>query len=99
VKKLRFSIEKRLENRCKNNVKKLGGKYTKSDSRYSSGKLDRLVIMPHAWPWFVEFKDAGKDFSPLQKIEAAELRALGQKVRLINSDDSLNKFLDEIQPL
>lgn len=89
--------EKLIEKKLREEVKKLGGLALKFSSPYHRGVPDRIVLMPGGCASFVEIKTTGKKPKLLQEKAIAELRAMGFKAEVIDSQEGLNKFLEEIK--
>lgn len=90
------TVEKKLEKRLYNEVKKAGGKALKFFSYTFTGMPDRIVLMPAGRIYFVELKSTGKERSPRQKTVHKMLTDLGFKVYTIDTPEKLDSFLDEI---
>lgn len=88
-----MSIEKQLERKLTEAVRKAGGKAIKLTSPSLRGVTDRLVLLPGGRTFFVELKDAGKNLDPLQAVFKKDIEALGFTHILINSFESLNSFI------
>lgn len=95
-KKTEIMNEKLIERKLRESVKKLGGLALKFSSPYHRGMPDRIILMPENRIAFAELKTTGKKPTELQKKAIAELRALGFKAEVIDSQEGLNKFLEEI---
>lgn len=96
LKKTEIMNEKLIERKLRESVKKLGGLALKFSSPYHRGMPDRIVLMPGNRIAFAELKTTGKKPTELQKKAIAELRAMGFKAEVIDSQEGLNKFLEEI---
>ena len=96
LKKTEIMNEKLIERKLRESVKKLGGLALKFSSPYHRGMPDRIVLMPGNRIAFAELKTIGKKPTELQKKAIAELRAMGFKAEVIDSQEGLNKFLEEI---
>ncbi len=88
--------EQRLERRLKQEIERRGGQALKFVSPGHRGVPDRIVLMPGGRLWFVEMKATGKHLRPLQARRARELGALGFQVRLVSTDEELDRFLLEV---
>ena len=66
-------------------VKAMGGISYKFTSPGRVGVPDRIVVLPGARLVFVELKAPGKKPAPHQLREHARLRAVGQRVEVIDS--------------
>ena len=88
--------EKVFERSLRQKVKKLGGSAIKFASPFYTGMPDRIVFMPGGRIWFAEIKSPGQQLSPRQRIVSGELAKLGHEVHVINSQESLDQFLNTI---
>ena len=88
--------EKLLETNLRNGAKKRGGWAVKFWPLSLAGFPDRFVLMPGAKTYFVEMKTTGKKPSPIQRIMHAKLLKLGFKVWVIDTQEILNDFFNEI---
>ncbi|HEX8314492.1 MAG TPA: VRR-NUC domain-containing protein [Flavisolibacter sp.] len=88
--------EKLIEKKFKNGVKKKGGLAVKFTSPFFTGMPDRLVLMPGRIVHWAELKTTGKELSPRQKVVRKMLTALGFPVWVIDGEETLNEFLNEI---
>jgi len=61
------------------------------------GLPDRIILMHGGRIWFVELKSTGKKPQPLQVWWKKRLEALGFPWRLIDDEESLSKFIQELQ--
>lgn len=89
--------EKLIEKKIREGVKKLGGQAIKLVSPSFTGLPDRLVLMPGGRTWFVEIKSTGKKPSPRQKVVIEWLRKLGFTVFIIDTQEGIDNFFNEIQ--
>lgn len=87
--------ESQLERRLKREVKKLGGKALKFESPGMSGVPDRIVLLPEGRLIFVEMKAPGERLRPLQEKRKRELEALGFQVEVIDSEQAIERFIEE----
>lgn len=90
--------EKLLESKLRREVKKAGGLAIKFVSPGHAGVYDRIVLMPGGKIWFVELKSTGEDLSPLQKIFKKQMNHLNFRNLMIDTDEKLTAFLDQIRP-
>lgn len=90
-------MEKLFERKLRETVSRLGGLAIKLYSPSFTGLPDRLVLMPGGRLWFVELKSPGKKQTPRQLIVAEIFRRLGFVILVIDSDITLNQFLNEIR--
>jgi len=88
--------EKTLEKKLREKVARLGGLAVKLIASSFTGLPDRLVLIPGGRIWFVELKSGGKKPSPRQEIVIALLRRLGFTVWIVDSEEKLKQFFDEI---
>ena len=88
--------EKVLERNLNKEVEALGGWSIKILSNFISGLPDRLVLL-NGRAYFVEVKSKGKKPSPIQRIVHKKLEALGFPVRVIDTTEKLNNFINEIK--
>ena len=88
--------ESTIENRLKRGVEALGGLFEKFTSPGRRSVPDRLVSLPGGRIVFVELKAPGKEPTALQAKDHARRRALGFDVRVINTVEKVEEFLEEI---
>ena len=89
--------EKDIEEYLRLGVKKLGGVAFKFTSPGNSGVPDRLIVMPENRIYFVELKRPGGKTSPLQNRQISRLKDLGCRVLVVDSKESAERFLNDIQ--
>ena len=89
-------LEKSIEKKFSVQVKKRGGIAVKFVSPSFAGMPDRLCLMPDGKIGFVEVKAPGEEPRPLQLARHRLLRKLGFKVFVLDSDDQIDKIIDEI---
>lgn len=89
--------EKDIEEYLRLGVKKLGGVAFKFTSPGNSGVPDRLIVMPENRIYFVELKRPGGRTSPLQNRQISRLKDLGCRVLVVDSKESAERFLNDIQ--
>ena len=90
--------ESTLERRLVREVERIGGLAPKWVSPGNRGVPDRLVILPGGRTVYVEMKAPGKPLQPLQEKWARKLRKLGHDVYKIDSDEGINRFIQEVMP-
>jgi len=90
--------ESKLEKRLVSEVKRIGGRAPKWTSPGNRGVPDRLVILPGGRTIYVEMKAPGKPLEPLQVRWAKILRNMGHQVYKIDSNDDIDKFINEVMP-
>lgn len=89
--------EKLIERKLREGVKALGGLALKFSSPYHRGIPDRIVLMPGGRISFAEIKTTGKKPTLLQEKAITELRVMGFKAEVIDSQETLNNFLKEVK--
>ena len=89
-------LEKTIEKKLTDAVKKRGGLALKFVSPGMNGMPDRLVLMPDACMAFVEVKAPNKKPRPLQKARHKKLRELGFKVYILDDSEQIGGIIDEI---
>lgn len=87
--------ESTIEKRLKRGIEALGGLCEKFTSPGRRSVPDRLVSLPGGCIVFVELKAPGKEPTPLQEKDHARRRALGFDVRVINTVEKVDAFLEE----
>lgn len=90
--------EKHLEKKLKKEVKNLKGLALKFVSPGFNGVPDRLVLRAGR-AWFVEVKSPGKKPSILQLLVHGILLRVGFKVWIVDSEESLENFLNEVRSI
>ncbi|KXB21611.1 VRR-NUC domain-containing protein [Xylella fastidiosa] len=70
-----------------------GGQTYKVHCINRNGMPDRLVLLPNNVTLWVELKAPGRRCQPHQLREHARLRALGQRVVVVDSFDGVDKAL------
>lgn len=90
------SIEKKLEKKARLEIQKMGGELLKFRP-FQDGYPDRIALMPKGQVWFVEFKDRGKKPNKLQQYQIIKLTMMGYRVWVVESEDVLKKFLNEVR--
>lgn len=91
-------MEKDVEAYLRGKVKEKGGLALKWVSPGYDGVPDRMVLLPGGRLIFAELKDAGKKPRKKQRLRHAALRALGFKVFVPDSRDSVDQMLKEVMP-
>ena len=89
--------EKIIERKLAQSVKKANGLAIKFLPFAFTGFPDRIVLMPGARIWFVELKSTGQKLRPRQEVVIAWLRKLGFNVWVIDTQELLDNFLNEIR--
>lgn len=90
-------LEKLIEQKLVQAVKKMGGLCPKFVSPGFDGVPDRLVLLPHSKIAFVEMKAPNKKLRPLQVRRKRQLEQLGFLVYCIDNIGQIGGILDEIQ--
>ena len=88
--------EKRLEQKLREAVKRAGGLALKWVSPGVTGVPDRIIILPGGKVKLVEVKSTGKKQSARQVVMAGMLEKLGLPVAVIDSQETLTEFLNEL---
>ncbi|MGN7470358.1 VRR-NUC domain-containing protein [Brevibacillus sp. SAFN-007a] len=88
--------ESTLERRLVREVKAMGGLALKWTSPGNRGVPDRLVILPNGQTVYVEMKAPGKPLQPLQEKWARTLRGMGHRVYKLDSDEDIDRFIQEV---
>ncbi len=91
-----YLSESQLERKFYDSVKRIGGLPLKFISPGRAGVPDRIVLMPEGKIYFVELKKPNGKISMIQDYIFKNFAALGFKVHIINSVESLEKFLKVI---
>lgn len=89
-------LEKKIENKLKDRVKKIDGMALKFTSPGMAGMPDRLVLLPKGKAFFVELKAPGQDLRPIQIKRKEQLEDLGFKVYVIDSYEKIDLFLQDV---
>lgn len=87
--------EKDIESKLRDGIKKLGGIAYKFTSPGNNGVPDRIVMLPRGIIKFVELKRPGGKTSKIQDMQIARIKKLGFDVRVIDSKDGVNSFVEE----
>lgn len=92
--------EKTIEKKFRQAVTKMGGEAYKLVSPGNAGVPDRLVCLPGGIAVFVELKrPKGGKVSLLQRYQMAKLRNRGFAVRVINTEEQIDEFVNEFNPI
>ncbi|SHJ66351.1 PDDEXK family nuclease [Bacteroides stercorirosoris] len=86
-------MEKKVEKYLVVRVESLGGLCVKFPPLFFAGFPDRIVLLPGARIVFVELKDEGKKPTPLQVRVHKRLKALGFRVEVLDSKESIDEFI------
>lgn len=90
-------LEREIEKKLVDGVRKLGGRSYKFVSPGNDGVPDRIVVLPGISPVFVELKTETGRLSSLQNVQIKKLKDLGQDVRVLYGLEDVKRFLEEIQ--
>lgn len=88
-------LEKEIERKLREGVKRAGGLCLKWESPGYTGVPDRMILLPGGQILFVELKAPGKTERPRQKAVQTILRRLGFIV--YSSVDSVEKVQDIVR--
>ena len=91
-----YHSESQLERKLFERVKKMGGMCLKFVSPGRAGVPDRIILMPEGKIYFVEMKSPRGEINPIQEYVFEKFSRLGFKVHIINSDEAIKNFLQEI---
>lgn len=86
-------LEKMIEERLRDGVKRLGGVAFKFVSPGNDGVPDRLVCLPGGRIAFIELKAPGKKPTPLQVRQMERLRGLGFVAFVIDSVEAVDQYI------
>ena len=89
-------LEKEIERRMCEMVKKRGGLCYKFTSPNNPGVPDRIVITPAGEVWFVELKAEFGRMANIQRWQKSELEKRNAKVRVIRGWDAAKDFVNEV---
>lgn len=87
-------LEKQVERKLVEGVKRLGGRALKWVSPGTVGVPDRTVLLPGGRVVFVELKTETGRLSSAQKIQLAKLSSLGMDVRVLYGEKDVQVFLE-----
>ena len=88
--------EKVLEVELRERCKALGWMCIKLTSQYQRGLPDRLILMPGGRVCFAEIKTTGKKPTALQRVTHERLRALGYRVEVVDTSESLDNLIVDL---
>ena len=88
--------EKVLEAELRERCKTLGWMCIKLTSQYQRGLPDRLILMPGGRVCFAEIKTTGKKPTALQRVTHERLRALGYRVEVVDTTESLDNLIVDL---
>lgn len=89
-------LEKELEKKFTEAVKKCGGIAFKFVSPGNAGVPDRLAILPGGHIGFVELKREGEKPTPLQRRQQKRLKELGCFVTVVDHAGDILRVLEQI---
>lgn len=89
-------LEKELERKFVNILRKRGCIVYKFVSPGNAGVPDRLVVTPKGTVHFAELKQKGKLLRPLQVMQAKRLAKNHVKVHLVDSLEAIQTFIEEV---
>lgn len=89
-------LEKDIERRLRELIKKLGGASYKFVSPNNPGVPDRIILAPGGKVWFVELKTETGRLTKLQAAKIAELEKQGANVRVMYGWEAAKSFAEEI---
>lgn len=87
-------LEKTIEQKVCDYAKKHGALCYKFTSMGKRSVPDRLVILPGGLVFFIEFKMAGKQPTPSQRVEITRLQQQGVSVYVIDSIEAGKRAVD-----
>lgn len=85
--------EKVLERKLVKWIKDIGGMSVKLKADYFAGLPDRMNLIPSGRIFFCELKTTGQKPTKLQELVHKQIRALGFKVYIVDSTDSMSEML------
>lgn len=89
-------LEKTIEKKLREAVKKVGGIALKFVSPSYAGMPDRLILFPDGKVAFAELKAPGKKPRALQEAQHKLLHSLGFRVYVIDSVEQIGGMIDEL---
>lgn len=92
-------LEKEIEKKLVEEVKKRGGLCWKFTTPSIGGVPDRLCLLHKGKVAFVEVKKPGGKLRPLQVIRKKELESRGFKVYVLDKETEVERIVDEIYSL
>lgn len=90
-----YLSESQLETYLFKRVSKLGGMALKFLSPGRAGVPDRIILMPGGRIYFVEMKSPDGSVNSIQEYVFEKFAELGFKVHILNSIESIEKFLSQ----
>jgi hypothetical protein len=92
-----MTSEKALEAKLYKEVRILGGLCLKLPSIHFTGLPDRLGLLPGGYMFFAEIKTTGKKPTKIQIKIHDKIKALGFKVYIVDSLESLTPILKDYE--
>lgn len=89
-------LEKEIERRMCEMIKKRGGLCYKFTSPNNPGVPDRIVITPAGVVWFVELKASFGRLADIQRYQKGELEKRNANVRVIHGWEAAKEFVYEV---
>ena len=89
-------LEKEIEKKLVEGIRRLGGRAYKWVSPGSNGVPDRIIVMPGGRILFVELKTSTGVVSKLQKRQIRMLSQMGCDVRVVFGMDGVQDLLDRL---
>lgn len=91
-------LEKELEKKLVDKVKRKGGRAYKFISPGNSGVPDRLVVLPGGRVGFAEMKKSPQEKpTPLQKAQIRFLKKLGCFAEVVDSEKAIDDFIKKLE--
>lgn len=90
-------LEKELEEKLRDAVKRQGGRAYKFTSPGNIGVPDRLVVFPDGKIGFIELKQTGKRPTKNQMLQMTRLAVMDYKVYLLDRSEDIKFILEDIQ--
>lgn len=88
-----MELEKEIEKRLTQGVKRMGGRAYKFVSPGNAGVPDRIVLLPGGEIHFVELKTEAGKLTPNQEAQIRRIRKLGQLVWVVHGRRGVDDFL------
>ena len=90
-------LESQIERKLVQAVREAGGLALKFVSPGFNGVPDRLLLFPGGWAAFCEVKAPGEKPRPLQVHRLEQLRGLGFRAEVVDSEESVGALLRQIK--
>lgn len=88
--------ESKIEKELRKQVEDIGGECWKWVSPGRRAVPDRIVLLPMQRIYFIELKAPGEEPTALQNVIHRILKRLGFDVRVIDSLEGVERFIDEV---